>query len=292
VTLNGVSSTTGTIGQVIAISETPAGGYTFVGWTVTDDSDADWTSQSLTSSTAAGTNLTIPDMGSTPPGGPVPDMNLTVTANYTSGVTGTLSVTAATSTTWVYQNTPSTTYDRHSVALNINVTDTWGNSNYTVTVTQTGPGVVTPTQTFTSSATLVLVPPTGSAPVSWAVPAAGNLSGYLVGGRTVGWVNSTANLNETGNCTVTVTVLGDKSGLTNPAVSAPLTLLVRPLGDVLNEGPINSLDANEFVNWLDGHRGDTSTLDPEVFDVDGGGNNLSSLQLNLLILMLNGHTIP
>jgi hypothetical protein len=105
-------------------------------------------------------------------------------------------------------------------------------------------------------------------------------------------VNSTANLNETGNCTVTVTVLGDKSGLTNPAVSAPLTLLVRPLGDVLNEGPINSLDANEFVNWLDGHRGDTSTLDPEVFDVDGGGNNLSSLQLNLLILMLNGHTIP
>jgi hypothetical protein len=252
-------------GEVITATASAQAGYLFDGWSVTGPS-------TLSDSSAASTSLTVYD-------------NFTLTASFTQE---TFTVTAATSTTWVYQNTPSVTMDRHALTLTISATDTWGNHSYTVTVTQTGPGVVTPTQTQTNSSTSVLVTPTMS--LTWTQAAADSMTCYLVGGRADGWVNSVANLNLTGSCTVTVTVVGDVSR--SSSATATVTIYVRPLGDLLNAGPINSLDVNEFVNWLDGHRGDTSTLDPEVFDIDGSGQTVSSLQLNLLILMLNGHVIP
>jgi hypothetical protein len=253
-------------GQVLAVTASAQPGYLFSGWSVTGPS-------TLSDATAASTSLTVYD-------------DFTLTASFTQE---TLTVTVETSTTWVYQNTPSTTMDRHALVLTISATDTWGNNSYTVTVTQTGPGVVTPTQTQTNSSTTVLVTPTTS--LTWTQAAAGSMTCYLVGGRADGWVNSEANLALTGSCTVTVTVVGDVSTGANPA-TATATILVRPLGDILNEGPVNSIDANEFVNWIDSQRGDTSTLDPEVFDVDGGGDNVSSLQLNYLLVILNGNVVP
>ena len=242
-----------TSGAAVTIAAAPAPGYAFTGWNVAGG-------------TIAGATLTVQG-------------NVTLSANFAAE---TLTVTAQTSTTWVYQNTPVLTADRHALALTVNVTnDTWNNTNYTVTVTQTGPGVVTPTPTWTSG---TAVTPTTSA--TW-----GGLTGYLLGGRVDGPVNSPANLALTGNCTVTVTVVGDVSGPENPA-TATATVDVVALGDITNAGQVGMTAQMELVGWLNGGLGTSKTLDPEVYDLDGSGATVSSLQLNILIGVMNGNLMP
>jgi len=359
VTLASQPTATGTIGQTIALSATPAGSYAFSYWTVLDDSANDWTAQALSNSTLATANLTIPDMGS------VSDMNLTViahfvmskftiTVNPTTGgqvtvspstetydlndtptitaapnagykfsgwsVTGgtittdlntnpatltvngnvtlsanftaeTFNLTAETSNTWVYQNTPATTFDRHALILTLNATDTWNNTTYTMTVTQDGAnGVVTPTLTQTNSSTTVLVPPTGTAPVVWTVPAANTTTAYLVGGRVLnGLVKSAGNVALTGNCTVTVTVVGDVSGPANPA-TASVTVFVRKLGDVDGNGKIQIADENYITQYI--ATGQTPVgIDPAALDVDGNGK-IQMADENVITGIIAGQTLP
>jgi uncharacterized repeat protein (TIGR02543 family) len=263
------SSATYSGGATATITALPAAGYLFTGW--------NFSGGSLSGNTGTDT-LTV-------------DGNVTLTANFTAE---TFTVTAATSTTWVYQNTPVVTTDRNAVALTISMTDTWGNNTYTATLTQTGPGVVTPTQDWDSGTT---VPPTGTDPVVFVCPATPTgLSGYLVGGRVQGGgvVTSTENYAVTGLCTVTVTVVGDVSGAANPA-TAMVTVLVRPLGDINGDGSVTTADRNLLGGKL---HGDTSTsvtgLDPEVWNLNGSDANgtVSTAQINILNGILHGVAIP
>ncbi len=249
-----------TTGAVVTITAAPAAGYKFNGWNVTGGT--------VSGNTGTDT-LTI-------------NGNVTLSANFTAE---TLTITAYTSTTWVYQNTPVTTQDRHAVALTINATDTWGNTAYSVTVTQTGPGVVTPTLTQTNSTTTELVPPTDAAPVSWTVPAASQMTAYLVGGRVKGTVDDLSNIALTGLCTVTVTVAGDVGG----SATATATVQVRPLGDTNNAGTVNSRSICMIVGWLNGA---FAGFDPELFDIDGSGHNKNTQQITFLVGILNGNVIP
>ena len=106
-----------------------------------------------------------------------------------------------------------------------------------------------------------------------------------------GPVNSPANLALTGNCTVTVTVVGDVSGPENPA-TATATVDVVALGDITNAGQVGMTAQMELVGWLNGGLGTSKTLDPEVYDLDGSGATVSSLQLNILIGVMNGNLMP
>jgi hypothetical protein len=200
--------------------------------------------------------------------------DFTLTANFTQA---TLAVTAATSTTWVYQNTPLTTLDRHVVALTVSVTqDTWGNHSYTMTVSQAGPGVITPTAVWTSG-----TPVTPALSATWS-----GLTGYLVGGRVQGGgvVGSAANLAVTGSCTVTVTVVGDVSGPANPG-TAGVTVTVRPLGNITGDDTDLALLDQRLNNLYAG------SLDPAYFDLTGDGY-VTTADRVLLNLVLNGLAVP
>jgi hypothetical protein len=199
---------------------------------------------------------------------------------------GTLTVTAASSSSWVYQNTPLATLDRHALTLAVNVTkDTWNNHNYTVTVTQTGPGVVTPTPTWTRGTT---VAPALTA--TWTVSAGSSLNGYLVGGRVQGGgiVEGDANLAVTGDCTVTVTVVGDVSGPQNQA-TATVPIVVSPLGDIDGDGSVTMIDKVLMNAKLHGLTlAAAAGFDAEAWDLDGSGGAVSQTDMTILNLVLNG----
>jgi uncharacterized repeat protein (TIGR02543 family) len=243
-------------GQVITATETASAGYAFAGWSVTGPS-------TLSSSSAVTTSLTVYD-------------SFTLTANFRQE---TFSVTALTSTTWVYQNTPLSTQDRHVLALTVSVMqDTWGNSGYTTTVTQSGSGVVTPVASWTSGTT---VTPTLSA--SWA-----GLSGYLVGGRVNGVVNGAANLALTGSCLVTVSVVGNVSGPTNPA-TATVTIVVRPLGDIDGSGQLGGQDLTILNTRLNG-LGIAPQTDADC-DLSGDGR-VTTADRVILYIIRNDQPVP
>ena len=197
----------------------------------------------------------------------------------------TLTVTASTSAPWVYQNTPATTKDRHAVTLAVNVTqDSWGNHSYTVTVTQSGTGVVTPTAVWTSGTTL-----TPALSATWS-----GLTGYLVGGRVQGGgvVGSAANLATTGSCTVTVTVVGDVSGPSNPATTT-LTLTVAPLGDIDGSGQVDQKDLAIDLAILNARLNafDITPYTDANCDLSGDGA-VTTADRVLLNKILNGLAVP
>ena len=247
--------------SVVGITASANPGYTFSNWTLTTAGQGGL----ISSVSSSSTSLTIPQGGST------------LTAFFTPS----LSITAYTSTTWVYQNTPATTKDRHVVALTVRVTtDTWSNNNYTVTVTLAGSGVVTPTQTWTSG---TLVAPTATA--SWTVSAGNDLSGYLVGGRVNGPVTGTANMNLTGSCAVAVTVVGDVGG----SATATVTITVRPLGDIDGSGLVDRNDLAILNNRLNAF-----AIAPQT-DADcelSGDGHVTAADRVLLNRILNDLPVP
>ncbi len=262
------STETYNLSDTPTITAAPNAGYKFAGWNVT------------------GGTIT-PDLNTNPATLTV-NGNVTLSANFTAE---TFNLAAETSNTWVYQNTPATTFDRHALTLTLNATDTWNNTTYTMTVTQDGAnGVVTPTLTQTNSSTTVLVSPTGTAPVVWTVPAANTTTAYLVGGRVLnGLVKSAGNVALTGSCTVTVTVVGDVSGPANPA-TASVTVFVRKLGDVDGNGKIQIADENYITQRI--ATGQTPVgIDPAALDVDGNGK-IQVADENVITGIIAGQTLP
>lgn len=252
-------------GTAVEIVATPSTGYVFSGWTATGGT--------LDDALSATTTLTTDTGGS----------DCTLTGSFTPAI---LAVTAFTSTTWVYQNTPVTTADRHVAALTISVADTWGSNNYSVSVTQVGPGVVTPTQNWISGTTIT---PTGSDMVTWSGVATGSstvLSGYLVGGRVSSTVNSATNLANTGCCTVTITVQGDVSGPDNQATSQ-VSIIVRPLGAISGDSPVSPTDKTWINGRVNGNYPYT-TYDPNIFNVDGKSGPSAPVQKTIVNNILNG----
>ena len=165
------------------------------------------------------------------------------------------------------------------LTLTVSVTqDTWGNHSYTTKVTQSGTGVVTPTAVWTNGTT---VAPTTSA--TWA-----GLTGYLVGGRVSGPVTGATNLALTGSCTATVTVVGDVSGVNNPA-TATVTIKVRPLGDINNSGQV---DRNDLA-ILDACLNAFNIAPQTDADCDLSGDGyVTSADRVLLNRILNGSVLP
>jgi len=206
-------------------------------------------------------------------------------ARYYAGTPNTvytMSVAAYTSTTWVYQNTPVTTLDRHAVALTVSVADTWGNSTYTVSLDQTGPGVVTPTQSWVYGRT---VTPTGNAEVVWTVSAGSTFSGGLVGGRVSGPVNGAANLALTGSSTVTVKVAGNVGG----TASATVKITVRPLGGLDSSGPAGANDRTILNKCLN----DLAIAPQTDSDCDLTGDlDVTTADRVLLNKIVNGLAVP
>jgi len=202
---------------------------------------------------------------------------------------GTLSITAYTSTTWVYQNTPVTTQDRHQISLTVSATDTWPNNTYTVTIAQTGPGVVTPTRTWIAGTTLT---PTGLAPVVWTVPASTTFSGYLVGGRVSGTVNGAPNIKLTGSCALTITVQGDQSGPANLA-TAQATITVRPLGAISGGSTVSPTNDKKWLNGRLNGQAPYTSYDSNIYNLDGhSGATSPNQKTKVLNLVLNGTIVP
>jgi hypothetical protein len=238
---------------VLTVTASALPDYLFSGWSVTGSS-------LLSNSTAASTSLTVYE-------------DFTLTASFTQEI---FTVVVEPSGSFVYQNTPVTTLDRHVLALTVSVTqDTWSNHSYTTMVTQSGSGVVTPTESWTSGD---LVTPALSA--SWA-----GLSGYLVGGRVNGLVLSPGNLALTGSCTVHLVVTGDVGG----SASADVTIIVRPLGNIDGSGQVNSNELailDQRLNALD--------IAPQTeaeCDLSGDGA-VTTADRVLLNSILNGLAVP
>jgi hypothetical protein len=134
VTFAGQASTTGTLGQVISISASPAPGYTFSYWTVTA-TDSDTTlpdgynyvttdfSSSVSNVSAASTSLTIPDFGLDTGGFAVSDMNLTVIANF---VPTSFTISVIQSSSFTITVSPSQAFYNYGDTPNITITPSSG----------------------------------------------------------------------------------------------------------------------------------------------------------------------
>ncbi len=254
VTPSQASYTPGTPVQIVA---TAAFGYTFAGWFVNSGTLVNYLASTTTLDVAGGCVLT---------------------ASFTAD---TLSVTATASAAWVYQNTPLTTKDRHAVALTLSVTDTWGNHSYSVTVSQDGAaGVVTPTASWTSG---TLVTPTGSATVAWSVSAAADLSAWLVGGR-----RQADGYDGTGPCTITIRLAGDVTPA-DQAASLQFVLIVRPLGDITDDGAVTTADRVLLRKHFNGLPTPGQTA--EDFRLDGDGS-VTTADLNILNTVLDNFSVP
>jgi hypothetical protein len=208
---------------------------------------------------------------------------VTLSANFTAE---TLDLTVTTPSTWLYQNTPGTTFDRHVLPLTINVTtDTWSNATFSVTAAQTGPGVVVPSLTFVASNGTGAVTPTSNF-----VFTGSSAKFYLVGGRVLnGLVNSSGNVALTGSCTVTVTVVGDVSGPGNLA-TASVTVFVRKLGDVDGNGKIQIGDENYITQYI-ATGAAPAGIDPAALDVVGNGK-IQIADENVITWAIAGQVIP
>jgi hypothetical protein len=193
-------------GNVLTVTALAAPGYLFTGWTF--DANVSYDPADVNSATT-----TVELLGST-----------TLAASFTPC---TLTVTAWTSTTWVYQNTPVTTEYRHVITLAVSATDTWGNDAYTAAVSQTGSGLVRPSTTFVDLNGNGSVTDTTSFAFT---STSGTL--YLVGST------RTDGVSNTGSCTVTVSVSGDVGG----TATASVTIMVRQLGDILGNQSIGVAD--------------------------------------------------
>jgi hypothetical protein len=229
-------------------------GYMFMGWTASGCS--------LSNSAAVSTTLTV--LG-----------NWTLTANFAAA---TLTASATLDNEWVYQNTASTTQDRQSRTLTISVPqDSWPDQTFTVTVSQDGSGVVVPSQTFVDSTGSGAVTPTSS--FTFTVSSA---TLYLVGGRRTDGVTGT------GVCTVTIQVYGDVSQAAN-AATAQVALVVRPLGDINNDGSATTADRVQLMMRFNGLP--TPNQTDADFDLDGDGA-VTANDLTILNAMLNNLPVP
>jgi uncharacterized repeat protein (TIGR02543 family) len=245
------------------ITAAASSGYTFVGWVVTGNGSV---APSLTASQAT---LTVQG-------------DVTLTASFR--VTGTLHVVAVTPSAWVYQNTPTTTKDRHYLTLSMSVTDTLGvgNTSYVAAISLSGTGVVRPSSTFVATNGSGSVTPVTSVTLTGTT---GKV--YLVGGRVQGGglVASAANVAVTGSCTVTLNVTGNVSG----AATTSVTIFVRRLGDVNGNKSVQGNDATEIYKKVAGTP--TLTIDPAGFDVDGNGSAQGN-DATLIYRIVAGVAIP
>ncbi len=199
-----------------------------------------------------------------------------------SQATGTFAITATTPSNWVYQNTTTTTASRHCLAMTTSVTsDTWGNTQYTasVSVSPTPSGTyqgLIPSSTYIYYSGGInhgsITPTTG---FTFAAGSTGTL--YLIGGQVLGGgvVNSNANRlvagPTNGNYTVTVTVVGNQSGPSNPVVTT-CVVNVRILGDVDGNGTVQSSDKAWITQKIAGGSNYwPAGVDPAALDVDGNG---------------------
>ncbi len=171
---------------------------------------------------------------------------------------GTLSITAFTSTAWVYQNTPNLTQYRHWRPLTVNVTsNTYGNTSYTLTLSQSGPGAVT----------VMTTPKYGFTGPTMVLP--------LVGGpRQSDFVTGT------GSCTIQVTVSGNVGG--QAQVSVPFA--VRRLGDINADGLVTAADRDALNARLNGL---PTGLADDAFDLIGEGS-VTAADRVVLNKILNG----
>jgi len=239
---------------VVGITASANPGYSFTGW--------NYTGCTLVNPTASATTMTVQD-------------NWTLAADFTQE---TLTMAAATPANWVYQNTPGTTMDRHSLPLAITImADTWGNSFYTATITQSGSGLVRPSSTFVDRAGGGAITDTASLTFTGSAAML-----YLVGGRRSDGVSGT------GSCTVTISVVGEQSGTANPA-TATVTIIVRPLGDITGGGRADRAGLTILNNRLIAN--DIWPQTDAECDLSGDGG-VTVADRVLLNLILNGQRVP
>jgi parallel beta-helix repeat protein len=150
--------------------------------------------------------------------------------------------------TWVYQNTPVTTQDRHKIVATVSAFGDYnGNTSYSVVVSKaSGPGDVTPQATAN--------------PMVW------NLLG---GRRGVGGL---------GAANMQFYVAGNVGG----AGVATTTVNVLPLGDMDGNGLVNAMDKLQMNKRLNSV---PTGLPERAFDLDGDGlvNAMDKLQMNRIL---------
>jgi len=167
-----------------------------------------------------------------------------------------LAVSAQLDVTWVYQNTPVVTQDRHRIALAISVDDDPnGNSKYETLVTKlSGPGDVTCQAT--------------ADPLVWEIVGSRREEGLA------------------GELTLEVLVAGvDLGG--EGATTVPLT--VRLLGDVDDNGGAEPSDVSLLILKLNGVP--PGGYHDNAFDLDGNGGAEPG-DVSILINILNGQLVP
>ena len=176
----------------------------------------------------------------------------TLTATFVPGMQP---LTATAGQDWTYQNTATSTANRHAVSLWIAVTDPNDNSGYNVTVTAN------------PSSTGTVVIESTSDPLTWT----------LRGGQ--------RGVDPVGPVTLDVVVTGvDKGGACAIVAQAE----VRQLGDIDGSGAVNALDKAQLTKRLNGL---AVTFDDHRFDLDGSGA-VNALDKALLTKALNGLAVP
>jgi hypothetical protein len=177
---------------------------------------------------------------------------------YAPAVVAVLDIEAAVDWSWVFQNTPSTTQDRHVCIITVTiVSEASAGESYDVTFTEDG-GAVTNFQTIVA----------GVDPNTW----------KLIGGR-VG--SSTANSPAT--YAIAVTYTGQDSEQSDTATVA---VALRKLGDVDGNGLVNAVDKLNFNKRLNG----IGTAFPDrCYDLSGDGlvNAVDKLAMNRALNLQN-----
>jgi hypothetical protein len=166
------------------------------------------------------------------------------------------SVTATLSASWIYQNTPIATGNRHTSTLTVAVNDPDSNTSYSVGVTSDP-----------SSVGQVIIQPTSN-PLVWTI----------VGGQ----YGTTA----FGPVTLDITVTGLQHGGQG---TTTVPMAVRLLGDINNASVVTTNDRDEMVNRLDGLP--TPGLTDQDFDLDGDGD-VTTADRVLLNRIINTLSIP
>ena len=180
------------------------------------------------------------------------------------GAPSELAITASADFSWVYQNTATTTIDRHKSVLTVNITDGSAPSEtYAITIQENHESVTN----FQITQPVSIVPGTP---------------------QTVNALGGRRDLSLAGNYTLNVTVTGTPGGQTATA-DVPLTL--RLLADIDGDGSVTASDKLEMNKSLNG----LATL-PGIglreLDLTGDGATVNAEDKLVINQVLNGLIVP